>query len=270
MFSTLDSGFNGLAMPNGTQVGVSPQKKAKEELKQQCVPVTARVIESLTAGDSSEELHIHGQEVEMVALFGVVELLSVGSASIEFVVNDATGRVKVKHYMTENHQSSQQVALGKYVHVVGSLRSNPTVHISAQFLDAVSSADAISYHMIEAGYAALKLSRSKLEPKTPYTKKINVDAKASMPLANASPITTPLKEAKVLPTTMEGGLRPKMLAHLSREADPSIKPEGVSTTAVLKHFAEVPSEDVLVCLKELVNDGEIFNTIDDDHFGALC
>lgn len=263
MFSSGEfSSAAGLSLP----AGVSPQKKQREQIQQVCVPVTARILESLPARDVSEEIRIHGKEVDMIILVGVVESLRSGNACLEFVLNDGTGKVNVKHYMTESHHIVNGLLEGQYAHVVGSLRVNPVMHVSAQFFSPITSADAISYHMIEVGYAALKL-RTKAEPKTPATKR-SIETKGTLMQEDVT--VSPFKETKIVQSQeVSEGLRAKLLLHLSREAEPSARPEGLSTATVVKHFGEFQKQDVLKCLQDLVNEGEIFNTIDDDHFGAL-
>merc|ERR1711976_314741 len=81
-------------------------------------------------------------------------------------MGDATGRMKVRLYATG--AGSIDVAgleRGRYVSVVGNLRTSPSAHISAMCLQPVESADEVSYHMISVAHAALRLRNpSKASP----------------------------------------------------------------------------------------------------------
>jgi len=53
---------------------------------------------------------------------------------------------------------------GKYIIVAGQVRTSPELHMTAVNARLVRSADEVSYHMIEAAHAALKLQRGDTEP----------------------------------------------------------------------------------------------------------
>ena len=78
----------------------------------------------------------------MIALVGLVEDLSEpGGASTD----------------TDALAGLEKLASGRYVSLVGGIRSSPTTHFAATCMRLVSSTDEVSYHMIEAVHAALKL-----------------------------------------------------------------------------------------------------------------
>eukprot|EP00971_Amphidinium_carterae_P070888 1402191-Amphidinium_carterae.1 len=77
---------------------------------------------------------------------------------MEFSVNDGTGRMKVKYYVTSELPSElASLQVGDYIKAVGSVRATPGVHLSAVVLKKVASYDEVSYHLIEVAYAALKM-----------------------------------------------------------------------------------------------------------------
>merc|ERR1719210_3280517 len=99
MFSSSFS--QGSAMAFGTQIQNTPPK-AKAEDRQTCLPVMAKVVAAAAANlQSGEDLCIHGQEVATVLLVGVVEQLVEQAASLEFVLNDSTGRLRIRQYFTD-------------------------------------------------------------------------------------------------------------------------------------------------------------------------
>ena len=78
------------------------------------------------------------------------------------VLNDGTGRIRARRLLTLGESESDRfprVEPGRYVSVVGSMRSTPVVHLSMSRVDLVDSADVVSYHRIECAHVALKLRR---------------------------------------------------------------------------------------------------------------
>merc|ERR1719336_3828 len=110
----------------------------------------------------------------MLILIGVVESLLRQGSSLEFTVNDATGRMKARHFVTEPAlKGFDDIVPGRYVSMYGNVRTAPIVHFAVAGLRVVRSADEISYHMIECAHAATKLRKSgpASEPSTPSQKK---------------------------------------------------------------------------------------------------
>merc|ERR1712050_609447 len=95
-------------------------------------------------------------------------------SSLEFTVNDATGRMKARHFVAEPASKDfDDILPGRYVSMYGNMRTAPVVHFAVAGLRVVRSADEISYHLIECAHAATKLRKmqSIAEPSTPSPKK---------------------------------------------------------------------------------------------------
>merc|ERR1711957_405837 len=260
----------GSAMAFGSQIQSTPQKSRAED-RQTCLPVMAKVVAAAAANvQGGEELQIHGQDVAMVLLVGIVEQLVEGAASLEFVLNDSTGRLRIRQYFTGGNEAGK-VMPGQYVTVVGGIRSTPELRVSAQFVNPVVSADEVSYHVIESAHAALKL-------RTPQGQAVGTQQlqPAHVPQAFSTPTKSPalvavpsLVTTSKVDTLMAGGddtVGAAVLALLQRMSD---KPEGLAAVAIAKELAPTSEAVVKKCLATLVDAGEIFNTIDDNHFGAL-
>merc|ERR1712050_683930 len=69
-------------------------RRPRGEDKQTCIPVTVRIVHD-AASELSDDILIHGTEAGMLLLVGIAENLVSGPASLEFTLNDATGRIKV-------------------------------------------------------------------------------------------------------------------------------------------------------------------------------
>nr|QDO16213.1 replication protein A 32 kDa subunit [Lingulodinium polyedra] len=266
----------------GGQAGAGPEaalKRARQEDRQTCLPVTVRAVERALerrAEAGEEALSFHGTEPGMLILVGTVEAMARQAASIEFSLNDATGRIKARYYLSDRQgRELEDLAPGRHVSVFGGVRTAPEVHLAVTGLRLVQSADEVSFHLIEAAHAALRLQRRHLEPKTPS----KPPASARTADAAAMDVSPPKLErppAEVAPAAVPAapkaalsgdGLRKAIFAFLQKEGDG--RPEGVSFAALCGHADPAPADEVSAALELLVNDGEIYTTIDDGHFQVV-
>lgn len=262
-------------------------KKARQEENATCMPVTVRVLQDAIARHKdSQEVLIHGKEVAYVQLVGTVEQLKNQSATCEFVINDASGRMNVRYYGTGSGamEAIKGVAPGRYVSIVGNLRTSPSPHISAMTVQAVASADEISYHMIAVAHAALRLKNptksaglsigaTVTDPTTPAklsqglafggagtANTLSSPVKAEGPVAVQAMQTPPAKQPQDLRTSV---------VEILRQVQEQGSAEGVDVSMLLGRIAGASSEKVKDVLNTLVDEGEAFTTIDDDHFSMI-
>merc|ERR1711865_640450 len=267
----------------GTQ-NATPQKTKRQEEKQSCIPVTARIIETAVQNMEGSEPRIHGEEPSMLVLVGQVESLVKQAASLEFTLNDATGRVKARHFFPnqEARPEFDKLQNGSYVSVVANVRTAPTVHLGVQFMTLVQSADEISYHMIEAAHAAVKLQQTTKDPATPAAKR---PVASPMTVGSQGPswspdvAMSPAKEVKetvnVVPVSMSfeaskiklvGDQLKTAILDLLRKEGPATGELGVDLAKVGAGLEATPLADIKGCLTGLLDEGDVYTTIDDDHF----
>merc|ERR1711972_157911 len=223
---------------------------------------------------------VHGVELANFVLVGVVENLMQQATGLEFVLNDASGRIKVRYYQTGDEDAGvKSLVAGRYASIVGTLRTSPMMHVSALSLRLVGSADEVSYHMIEVAHAALKLKCGG----SPAPPVVFTPAKQMKPAVAADGPITPTKESRdvVMPASsapapeivatsepLKGStLRGAIVAVFRKEGED--KPEGISVNTIISQLKGTPSESIRSMLEELVNDGEVFSTIDDEHFSLI-
>jgi len=262
---------NAFSAPQSQPAAEAAAKKPRQEDRQTCLPITIRAIDCAVAqrGDTGGELSFHGAEAGMLLLVGLVETLTRQAASIELSLNDATGRIKARHYMSDRQANDlDALAPGRYVSVFGSVRTAPEVHFAVAGMSLVQSADEVSYHMIEAAYAALKLQKGQADPVSPAPKKKAIMEAEVTPqkLESLAPVAVTAAADAPKERLSSAGLKKAVLRFLQKEGEG--KPEGVSVAAVCSHISSTPADDVTAALQKLIDAGEIFTTIDDDHF--LC
>jgi len=271
----------GMGASQGTQATQGAGRTPRQEDKATCIPVTVRTIESaLVSRVDDGELQFFGTEPGTIVVVGVVEGLVSQTASLEFVLNDGTGRIKVKHYISGTRGVGQEAGLdgvsaGKYISVVGNVRTSPAVHIGALCLRLVESADEVSYHTIEAAHAALKLQRrGTTDPSTP-AQKLGGSQDISSPLKvpevamRPAPAPTPPAAPATESSPLQGGALVTAVVELLRRESEG-RPEGMALSTICAEIGKPASTDeVRGCLEKLVADGDAFTTIDDDHFSIL-
>merc|ERR1711957_139830 len=151
----------------------------------------------------------------------------------------------------------------------------PAAHITVINGRIVKSADEISYHMIEAAHAALRLQRGPtdalMSEKTPQKtmdampSPANVAASAAAPAAPPAAAAAPVAEVAASGKAVD--VRVAVVDYLKQEAEG--KPEGVPLDAVCGQLKTTAASEVRKVLQQLVDDGEAYTTIDDDHFALI-
>jgi len=286
MFNAGSQGSQTLFMGGYSSVAsdAGAAKKPRQEESQPCLPVTIRTIElALAQRDGGDaELHIHGVEPGMLVLVGLVESVAHQAASIDFMLNDTTGRIKARYYVTEGEPALTGVEVGRYVSLAAAVRTTPAVHLTVTCLRPIASADEISYHMIECGHAALKLQQQSkvgdILQTTPVKKRADEDeALSSIKAAPAAPTMTDINMAPAASVVaaapsaakvpLQGAaLRAAVLELLQQDG---VSAEGVSFARFRERFSATPEGEVRSTIQGLVSDGDAYNTIDEDHFAAI-
>jgi len=277
-----------LVMGFGSSQGGEAGGKKRQEDNQSTLPVTIRGIEAAVAqrADEGGDLRFFGREHGMLVLVAALETVVKQSASFEFSLNDATGRIKARYFVTDQQPKDiDDMVPGRYVSLYGNVRTSPVVHFAAMGVRLIQSPDEVSYHMIESAHAALKLQKVNLEPTTPSPKKPAVatvaePADISMEITPPKDVATPTAAAVPAPTMaapvpaaapakaarLEGGaLSTAIMDFLKGES----REEGVGLAVVCSNLSSNTSEEVRKALDKLVADGEVFNTLDDETFAAV-
>merc|ERR1719150_2780867 len=183
--------------------------KPRQEEKQTVLPVSIRLLETAAARAAASEsgsLCIHGFEPGMLLLVGVVEAWVQQSMSVEFRINDGTGRLKARYYITDRQlKDVEGLGAGQYVSLFGNVRTAPEFHFAVAGMRPVRTADEVSYHMVEVAHSAVRLQDGSASavpnaqprsPKTPEPKKLDsLSAPDRNPagVSGAADLETPVK-----------------------------------------------------------------------------
>jgi len=276
---------------NGTIAAPGPggdRTKARGEEKQTSLPVTIRSIENALQAEG-EEISFFGSQPELLILVASIESVQKHPNNLDLVVSDATGRLRVRQFLSGDAADAQHegVEVGRYVHMFGQVRSKPEPHFVAQNMRPVKTADEVSYHTIESAHAALRLQRGPLAAPPVQTTPTKTQAppgaelqaptltppKVSEPVAAKVPEPMP-SAAAANPVTAAAAvlsgaaLRGAMMEFLTKAADANGE-VGCSRSDMCAHFKTSSEAEVNGLLSEMVADGDAFTTIDDNHFTVV-
>lgn len=283
----------------------SPAKKAKTE-ERVCLPVTARMLHDAVASTESTGAYLSGgREGNMLIVVGMVEGLTAGTASLEFTLAmgpamdaarpqlaaagvleqvepllmqsaDSGNKIKVRKYITDASKAGVTPENGQFVVVTGEMRPSPELHVSAQFMQLVQDTKRVSFHMLEAAHGILRFTRGApakdLRPvATPQAAFSSPPKQAAAlePLAQiqSSPNSSS-KPAADQAATSNVGLRDSVLAALRASAAAG-GVEGLTVGDLLQKIPGATQADTKKLLEALKDEGDVYNTMDDDHYGTF-
>lgn len=276
MFSSTLS-FGGYGATQGDVSMESTQgapNRAAGENSQTLLPVTVKMIDSAVAagGSDESELRIDGKTVNTVLIVGCVTELNKQQTAVEFHVNDATGKMRARYYFQqEMQQTIDKVENGVYVSIVGIVKMKPSPHVSVLTMRPVQSPDEISYHEIYVAYASLKSKKKKsTSGESAFSK---VDQVSSPPRAEPviQSVVTPMRRNEPMiatPPKNEGPLKDRISKFLA-EPQQQENQEGVSMNKLCQSFSDSKAEEIKASMEQLLDEGMVYTTIDDDHFASV-
>jgi len=245
----------------------SPQKGQAGGDANSLIPVTIHMLDKAVASQvSGGDLKVDGRLANMMVIVGAVEELNRQQTSMEFALNDSTGKMKARFFFPAN-LNLDSVQNGKYVTAVGIVKTQPSVHFSLVALHPVQSPDEISHHMIAVAHSSLR-SKGKLGNKqASMTKTDGVFSTPPKTVAAAPrPMVSTATPVEPAPKAVQAGpLRERIAAFLSAHENP----EGTAFTQLTAHFNTEKSEDVKVAINELLDEGSAYTTIDEEHFASV-
>ncbi|CAK9049135.1 unnamed protein product [Durusdinium trenchii] len=287
--------FGGISFATqGASQIASPDRQRRADDRTNMLPVTVRMLEIAHAASKSNgdgELHFHGSETSPGMLLLVANVKAVHAQQTnmaEFTVEDGTGELRARFFATDGEaqeKAIQSFTVGSWVKLFGHFRSSPSPHFSVSILRPVKSADDVTHHLLEVAHSALKCAQQtgglsadlttpapKLQSTEPWTpeKSTTPDAEPHMEV-DAEGAKMPVPVSTQI-TVLEGvPLRSALMKILQAKAEQGDEvgysaPEAVQK---LEKDNKVSLDSVKKMLIQLVDEGELFNTTDDEHFAIL-
>ncbi|KAG4931168.1 hypothetical protein AAZX31_17G190200 [Glycine max] len=241
---------------------------SKSRETQGLVPVTVKQIsEASQSGDEKSNFVINGVDLNNVTLLGMVFEKVERNTDVNFVLDDGTGRIKCRRWVNEAFDTKEMEAVmnGMYVRVYGHLKSFQGVKQLVTFsARPVTNFDEIPFHFIDCIHNHLR-SKIKMEGITSSNpssgSSLNTPGK-SAPNGSQAPSSNPVSAQH----SVDGlkGIDKLIMDYLEQHSDMS-DGRGIHVDELSREL-KLPMEKIKLSLKALADDGEIYSTIDDDHY----
>lgn len=153
-------GFNvGGSQQAGSQGGGGGSKYSDDTLR----PVTIKQLLDCKEPYPGAELTLDGQSITQITLVGQVRSVQPQTTNITYRIDDGTGLTDVKKWVDAEKadtEGANTFAPDTYVRVFGRLTSfNGKRHVGAHFIRAVEDFNEVNYHLLEATYVHLYLTK---------------------------------------------------------------------------------------------------------------
>lgn len=139
----------------------SNDKQRRPTEEKSLVPVTIGMVRKSINGVLQD-----GREPEQVKIIGAVCECANKSTSIEYILEDGTGKISVKEWVENDDKVKQQLSAEasvehQYIRVIGKIQVYENeMHIIAQHVKKLKDANELAYHMIETVNSLEKYKRS--------------------------------------------------------------------------------------------------------------
>jgi replication factor A2 len=213
------------------------------------------------AGDAS--FRIDGLEVKQVTIVGMVRAISLQTTNITYKIDDGTGIIEVKQWLDADKQASgdsseQAFKEEEYVRVWGRLKHfNNKRHVGAHVIKPVRDFNEVNYHLLEATYVHLFITREGL----PNGGSGGAGGGAG---AGADGDSMFVDGGNGSYNSYTAKAR-KMYDYL-RQANATT--EGVNIHVIARE-TNMSVQDTMTAAEELLGYGTIYSTVDDETFGIL-
>lgn len=191
----------------------------------------------------------------MITVVAVVRNIEHSTTKITYDLEDLTGTIAGHYWIEENDSQQRNIQLNTYVRVVGSLRATGgTKSIMIFNIHPVGGINEVNTHLLEvinARYLAEEYARGG----------------GGAPKEGGYNQVTKMEVETSMPDDIDG-LRGKDRAILDVIRTFNQSDAGCNRAEILKRFPNIPPREVSQILDNMVNNGHIYTTLDQDHFQA--
>ncbi|XP_077239854.1 replication protein A 32 kDa subunit A-like isoform X2 [Tasmannia lanceolata] len=256
-------GFMPSQSTQNADLGFSP---AKSRINQCLLPLTVKQISETYQSDDKSNFVIDDIEVNNVTLLGMVSNKVEKVTDVSFSLDDGTGRVEV-HRWTNDSAESNEVAViqnGMYVRVNGHLKAfQGKKHVAAFSVRPVTDYDEVAYHFIQCIHA--HLCNKRLQGGAPTQSQTN--SVTTSPYQNGS---NGLQNSVSNQFSVDKGMDKssdfdQMVLATFLEPNAIAEESGLHVDEIAKRLG-VPKNKVMESINYHIDMGNIYSTIDDDHF----
>jgi replication factor A2 len=203
--------------------------------------------------------------VTQVTIVGQVRSINPQTTNVTYRVDDGTGVIDVKKWVDPEHpeEATPQFALDQYVRVYGRIKAfNDKNHVGAHFIRPVDDFNEVNYHLLEATYVHMLLTRGANGATSGHA-----GGDDSMFVDNEDGAGGGMNGANASEQRLSGkSPAAKTVFHFLQNAPGGN--EGVHLN-VIASSTRLPIRDVLAAADELLTNGLIYTTVDDETWAIL-
>lgn len=239
----------------------SNDKQHRPTEEKSLVPVTIGMVKKSTNGVLQD-----GRGPELIKIVGAVCEYSSKSTSIEFIVEDGTGKIAVKDWVESDDKVKQELSAEasvehQYIRVIGKIQVYENeIHITAQHVKKLKDANELTYHMIETVHSLEKYKRSSNIVGSPSMAMSHMQLNSGARLHASKPIGMSYGGENVV-----GGLQSEIMNFL-KKFDESLGGNINDFIANNKQYGEA---QVRAAIESLSTEGMIYSTVDENHYSAI-
>lgn len=269
--SQFEGGF--MPSPVGMAEGSSPAaKQAGQKKNETMTPLTVRQLHTAIEGGMDPPI-VDGEELNQLTIIGKVTGVNPTSTMTIYKLDDGTGVVEVRLWNDTDENAEEAsvapVAEGSYVRVYGNLRSfQGKTNVVAFSVRPVTDFNEVTYHSLEAIFVHLGRVKamSAPPPATPMTG-VAPGYNNTTPTAGGNNMGAYSGGAPA-GNAANGGesLQSKLIA-LFESPHATSTDAGMSMEDVFATFqSNYPAATIRQSIENLVSEGHLYSTIDDNHF----
>ncbi|KQK00456.1 replication protein A 32 kDa subunit B [Brachypodium distachyon] len=254
--STLFSG-GGFMPSQATNTPEGSSSFPRTRNAQTLLPVTVKqLMDACQINDDRSSFAVNGTELSTVRLVGRMLNKTERVTDVSFILDDCTGRIDVNRWENETSDTNEmnEVKNGDYVIVNGCLKGfQGKRHVNAYSVRLVTNYNDITHHFLYCIYVHLDLSKSKrqLNAKTGTLNQAPVPNNQA-PTSSASGNSTGTELSKLVMSVFHD----PVLINVEH---------GVSVQQVADRL-KLSEELARSTVQELVDLGNLYSTIDDNHY----
>lgn len=235
-------------------------------------PVTIKQIIDAEEAYPGADIKIDGQTVTQVTFVGQVRNINPQTTNVTYKIDDGTGTVEVKKWIDADKRDDEVmdggangagIELDRDVRVWGRLRTyNGKTHVVANFLRAVEDFNEVNYHLLESTYVHLYLTKGPIGggAKQEGGDGMFVDGGDSYNAGGAA--NGNATSAKL------AGCGPQAKKMFNYMLSAPGGNEGVNIV-MISSAAGMTTQEVLRGADELLGQGLIYTTVDDENWAIL-
>jgi replication factor A2 len=223
-------------------------------------PLTVKMLKrAVDARQSVDDMIVvNGAPVQNLTVVGKIVGVEKKSSVVVYKVDDSTGTCDVKVWIDQDgDEAVEPIEVGAYVRVYGSLKTLANEHMIAahtqQAVRKITDHNEVTFHMLEVVYASGHAEKNK----------------TSGGVAPMNAYTVPREAPNVAAHGDVGSedIQVSVMGVLKQFADSE---QGMTVADIMeKQNGKFTAEAIKSALEDMSNGGEVFTTIDEDHYQAV-